>query len=138
MKVAICNNLHRKLSSSNWGTNASTIRTTALALSYSLAEYAAPVWARSAHAYKLDSELNSACRAFTGCLKPTNVDELYLLTGIAPPGIRPDVCARVEKANQETNETHSLYGQIPAERHLKSRNGFLHSVKPANFPPKEI
>ena len=78
----------RKLSRYRWGTNASTIRPTALALSYSVAEYAALVWARSAHAYKLDSELNSACRAITGCLKPTNVEELYLLSGIAPPSIR--------------------------------------------------
>ena len=135
MKVAIRNNLLRKLSSSKWGTNARTIRITALALSYSMAEYAAPVWARSAHAYKLDSEVNSACRAITGCLKPTNVEELYLLSGIAPPSIRRDICARVEKAKQETNEAHSLHGQIPAERRLKSRNSFLHSVKPANFPP---
>ena len=65
MKVATRNNLLRKLSSSKWGTNASTIRTTVLALSYSVAEYAAPVWARSTHAYKLDSELNSACREIT-------------------------------------------------------------------------
>ena len=78
MKVATRNNLIRKLFISKWGTNASTIRTTALALSYSVAEYAAPVWARSVHAYKLDSELNSACRAIKGCLKPTNLEELYL------------------------------------------------------------
>ena len=135
MKVATCNNLFRKLSSSKWGSNANTIRTTALALSYSVAEYAAPVWVRSAHAYKLDSEHNSACRAITGCVKPTNVEELYLLTGISPPSIRRDVCARVEKAKQETNDVHSLHGKIPSE---KSRNCFLHSVKPANFPPKVI
>ena len=83
MNVATRNNLLRKLSTSKWGTNASTIRTTALALCYSVAEYAAPVWTRSAHAYKLDSELNSACRAITGCLKPTNLEELCLLSGIA-------------------------------------------------------
>ena len=118
MKVATRNNLLRKFSSSKWGTNASTIRETALALSYSVAEYAAPVWARSAHAYKLDSELNSTCRAITGCLKPTNVEELYLLSGIAPPSIRRDICARVEKAKQEINEAHSLHGKIPAERRL--------------------
>ena len=68
MNVATRNNLLKKLSSSKWGTNASTIRRTALAPSYSVTEYAAPVWARSAHAYNLDSELNSACRAITGCL----------------------------------------------------------------------
>ena len=96
------------------------MRTTALALSYSVAEYAASVWARSAHAYKLDKEFNSACRAITGCLKPTNVDDLYLLSGIAPRSIRRDVHARVENVKQETNEAHSLYGKIPAERRLKS------------------
>ena len=49
MKVATRNSILSKLFSSKWGTNASTIRITALALSYSVAEYAAPVWARSAH-----------------------------------------------------------------------------------------
>ena len=36
------------------------------------------------------------------------------------------------------NEAHSLYGENPAERRLKSRNCFLRSVKPADFPPKVI
>ena len=138
MKVATRNNLLRKLSNSKWGANASTIRTTALALCDSVTEYAAPVWVRSSHAQKLNPELNSACRAVTGCMKPTNVEDLYLLAGIAPPDIRRDVCARVEKTKQETNGAHSLYGQNPAERMLKSRNCFLRSVKPTGFPPKVI
>ena len=71
MKVATRNNLLRKLSNSKWGANASTIRTTALALCYSVAEYAAPFGARSSHAQKLNPELNSACRDVIGCLKPT-------------------------------------------------------------------
>ena len=66
------------------------------------------------------------------------LEELYLLSGSAPPSIRRDVCSRVEKGKQETNEVHSLHGKIPAERRLKSINCFLHSVKPANFPPKVI
>ena len=73
MKVATRNNLLQKLANSKWGTSASTIRTTALALCYSVAEYAAQVWARSHHTHILDSDLNTACRAITGCLKPTNV-----------------------------------------------------------------
>ena len=32
----------------------------------------------------------------------------------------------------------TLYGQNPAERRLKSRNCFLRSVKPADFPSKII
>ena len=103
-----------------------------------MAEYAASVWARSSHAQKLNTELNSACRAVSGCLKPTNVEDLYLLAGIAPPDIRRDVCVQVEKTKQETNEAHSLYGQNPTERRLKSRNCFLRSVKPADFLPKVI
>ena len=93
MKVATRNNLIRKLSDSKWRANGSTIRTTALALCYYVAEYAAPVWATSSHAQKLNPELNSACIAVTGCLKPTNVEDLYLLAGIAPPNTRWDVCS---------------------------------------------
>ena len=138
MKVATRNNLLTKLATSRWGANASTIRTTALALSYSTAEYAAPVWARSPHAKNLDPALNQACRTVTGCLKHTNVENLYLLAGIAPPNIRRDVCARVEKQKQETKPTHSLFGQTPATRRLKSRHCFLSSVQPANFSAKVI
>ena len=108
MKVATRKNLLRKLSNSKWGANSGTIKPTALALSYSVAEYASPVWARSHHVQKLNTELNSACRAVTGCLKPTNVEDLYLLAGIAPPKIRRDVCARVEKTKQEANGAHYL------------------------------
>ena len=104
MNVATRNNLLNKLANSRWGTNARTIRTTALALCYSPAEYAAPVWERSAHAHLLNPELNQACRAITGCLKPANVDNLYLHAGIAPPEIRRSVCARVEKTKQIERE----------------------------------
>ena len=132
------NNLLTKLATSEWGANPSTNRTTALALSYSTAEYAAPAWVRSAHAKNLDPELNQACRSVTGCLKPTNVEDLYLLSGMAPPTIRRDVCARVERQKQSTRDTHSLSGQIPATRRLKSRHCLLSSVQPANFPAKVI
>ena len=92
MKVATRNNLLKKLANSMWGTNARTTRTTALALCYSTAEYAVPVWARSSHANKLNPVLNKACRSITGCLKPTNIEDLYLIAGIAPPDIRKKVC----------------------------------------------
>ena len=104
MKVATRNNLLKKIANSKWGTNARTIRTTALALCYSTAEYAAPVWARSSHANKLNPVLNQACRSITGCLKPTNVEDIYLIAGIAPPDIRREVCARVERTNQTKDE----------------------------------
>ena len=49
MKVATRNNLLTKLTTSKWGANPSTFRMTALALSYSTADYAAPVWAKSSY-----------------------------------------------------------------------------------------
>ena len=61
------------------------LRTTALALSFSAAsEYACPVWERSAHASHLDPVLNKTCRLITGCVKPTNTNNLHLLAGISP------------------------------------------------------
>ena len=138
MKVATRNNFLWKLANSKWGTSASTIRTTVLALCYSVAEYAAPEWVRSHHAHILDSELNPACRAITGCLKPTNVENLYLLAGITPPDMRRDVCARVEMKKHESNVAHSLYGQTPTESRLKSGRCFLSSVRPADFHPNVI
>ncbi len=55
-----------------------------LALCYSTAEYACPVWVRSPHAKKVDPAINATCRLVTGCLKPTPIDKLYILSGIAP------------------------------------------------------
>ena len=118
------------------GNNARTIRTTALVLCNSTAEYAAPVWERSAYSHLLNPELNQACRAITGCLKPTNVENLYLLAGIAPPEIRRSVCARVQSTKQVERETHSLFGHPPARSCLKSRRSFLTSVKLVHFPAK--
>ena len=86
---------------------------TAWALSYFAAECVAPVWARSPHANNLDPGLSQACRSVTGCLKPTNVDDLYFLSGIAPPAIRRDTCASVERQKQSTRDIHSLFGKIP-------------------------
>ena len=138
MKVSTRNNLLTKLATSKWGANPSTIRQTALELSYSTDEYAAPVWGRSPHAKNLDPELNQACRSVTGCLKSTNTEDLDLLSGIAPPAIRRDVCARVERQKQLTRDINTLFGQIPATKCLKSRHCFLSSVQPANFPAKVI
>ena len=72
------------------------------------------------------------------CISYEEQRGLYLLVEIAPPDIRRDVCARVEKTKQESNEAYSLYGQNPAERRQKSRNCFFRSVKPADFPTKVI
>ena len=96
-KTEARNNVLKKLFNTKWGASPSTIKTTALALCYTTAEYACPVWERPAHAYKVDPALNEACRSITGCLKSTNVENLYLLAGIAPPAIRRHTTAQRER-----------------------------------------
>ena len=73
-KVGTRNNIIRKLRTSKWGATPTTLRSSALALCYSAAEYACPVWERSTHAKKLDATLNETCRMITGCLKPKNTN----------------------------------------------------------------
>lgn len=75
-KVNTRNNILRKLLNSKWGTDSNTLRTSAIALSYSAAEYACSVWKASAHAKNIDKALNESSIIIIGCLKPT---ELYFI-----------------------------------------------------------
>ena len=108
-KVGARNNILKKLANTKWRTDAKTIRSTALALCFSAAEYAAPVWSRSSHAANIDPVLNTASRAISGCLRPTRVQDLYLLRGIAPPHIIREVSSQMEKTNTiwPTTSTHT-------------------------------
>src|SRR6218665_86589 len=67
-KVNTRNNLLAKLAGSTSGANASTLRSSALALCYSAAEYCAPVWARSHHTNLTDVKLNATMRIVSGAL----------------------------------------------------------------------
>ena len=124
-KVATRNNLLSKLANSNWGADPSTLRSTALALSYSSAEYCSAVWSKSCHAKNIDPELNNACRIVTGTLRPTPLPALYRLAGIAPPHIRRETQLRTQKHKQEYDERHPLAGHIPARSRLSSRSSFM-------------
>ena len=48
------------------------------------AECCPPVWCRRAHIPLTDSALNNALLIITGCLHPTQMDRLPLLSGIHP------------------------------------------------------
>ena len=124
-KVASRNNLLGKLANCNWGADPKTLRTTALALSYSTAEYCSAVWARSHHADKINADLNNACRIVTGQLKPTPLPALYRSVGIAPPSIRRETQTKIEKHKQETDPRHPLYGHCCPRKRLKSRKSFM-------------
>ena len=80
--------LMRRLAGSGCGAGAKTLRTAALSLVYSTAEYCAPVWCRSAHTPLIDSVLNDTLRIVTGCLRPTPTDYLPVFPGIQPAELR--------------------------------------------------
>ena len=80
------------------------------------------------HVSKLDPALNEACRSITGCLRPTSFENVYLLTGIAPPGVRRAATFRQERRKQTEDPRHSLYSHELVNKRLKSRNRFVHSV----------
>ena len=71
-------------------------------------------------------------RAITGCLKPTRVDDLDLLCGIAPPSISRESFSQIEITKQERYLRHPLFQHETAP---KPRNSFLHAVKPLNGEP---
>jgi len=82
------NNLLMKLAGSTWGASANTLRSSALALCYSTAEYCAPVWSRSAHTSQVDVQLNSTMCLICGTLCSTPLPWLPVLFNIEPPALR--------------------------------------------------
>ena len=96
-----------------------------MALSFSTAEYCAPVWGNSCHARKVDAELNNACRTITGTLRPTPLPLVYRLAGIAPPHIRRETRTKTQKHNQENDTRHTLHGHVQPRSRLKSRSSFM-------------
>ena len=130
-KVSSRNNLLRRLAGSKWGACATTLRTSALALVYSAAEYASPAWCRSSHAKKLDTALNDTMRLITGCLRPTPTAFLPVLSGIAPAPLRRELHTHrlVTKASSNPNNLlHDIVeGSVSlGQQRLKSRRPFSH------------
>ena len=77
----------------------------------------------SATLSKLDPALNEACRSITGCLRPTSVENAYLLAAIALPSVRTATIPRHEIRKQTKDPRHSLYSH-----ELRSRNSFIKSL----------
>ena len=65
-----------KLAVIDWGAPAPVLRTSAIALVYSVAEYCVPMWGRCAHVQHVDTQLNIAMRTVSGALRSTNINWL--------------------------------------------------------------
>ena len=129
-------NLIRKLAGSNWGAGFTTLRTSTLALVYSAAEYAAPVWSHSRHTSTVNIVLNDALRLISGTMAPTPTAMLPILAGIPPADIRRDhlVLRHAEKAHQHNSLVPSIPDNAPPQRirrdHFATRANMLHSCAP--------
>ena len=77
-------NLIKKLASTDWGADFTTLRTSAIALVFSADEYASPTWCQSRHTNKLDAAINDA----SGAMKLTSTQMLPVPAGIPPADIR--------------------------------------------------
>ena len=133
-KVCARNNIISKLTGTTWGASPSTLRSTALALCYSSAEYACPVWERSVHAKKINPALNATCQLVSRCLRPTPADSLYILSGIAPPESSRSAASSNERLRQVSDVRHHMHGNVPAKSRLKSRKSFLNAMNQMKQP----
>ena len=100
-KLNTRNNL-RKLTNSRWGAHPATVRTAALALCFSTAEYACSSCGRSRH------------------------------TGHVDIALTPKGCRQRISLLQEDDPRHPLHGQRPAKHRLPSINSFLDSTEALN------
>ena len=90
-KTRTRNNLVHMLAGTTWGAGAKPLRTSALTLCYSVAEYCVPVWRNSAHTNLVGVRLNNTMRTITGAVRCTMTDWLPVLSNIASADIRREV-----------------------------------------------
>ena len=114
----------------DWVAGAKTLCIATLSLVYSTAEYCAPVYCRSAYTHLIDSVLNNALHIVTGCLHPTPIDHLPVLSGIQPA----DFCQMVATLSLahcgSLDPNHILYGLLSGSSdtcqvRLRSRHPFV-------------
>ena len=126
----------------SWGASTPTLRTSTLALVYAPAEYCAPVWCISAHTRLVGVSLNAVRRTITGCLRPTQVEQLPVLAEIAPPPLRREAATLVlgRRACQHVHLLHDVVENPTHRKRLKSRRPLTHHAQQlvvSSVPPQE-
>jgi len=71
-KIKKKNSVINKLTGTTWSLSTHILRTSTLALIYSVEEYCAPVWEGSQHCSLIDVQLKKAMRKITGTVTYTN------------------------------------------------------------------
>lgn len=123
-KLKTRNNILHKISGISWGADAAVLRTSALALVYSVAEYCCPVWLNSAHTNVVDTQLHETMRIVSGTIKSTPLQWLPVLANIPPPVIRRKTALSKEWQKCCSNKL------LPVHRDCSSGVARLKSRKP--------
>ena len=134
-KLRTRNNLLTKLVGTTWGANTNTMRSTALALCYSVGEYCAPVWARSAHTNLVDVQLNSTMCLITDTLQPTPLPWLPVLSNIEPPALRRKAAVDKLLAKAAEHGDWGIHGDVtsPPPYRLSSRHPLWRDMEPVEI-----
>ena len=133
-KLSLRVTLLRRLVGLGWGAGAKTLCIATLSLVYSTAEYCAPVWCRCAHTRLIDSVLNDALHIATGCLRPTPMDHLPILSGIQPAELRRLGVTLSLAHRGSLDPNHILYGLLSGSSdtcqvRLRSRHPFVSAAR---------
>ena len=99
------------LTGTTWGGCSITLRNSTQTLVFSAAWIRVTVWSRTPHV-KVDVNINSAILTISGCLKPTHVFQLLVLTGIAMMKVASLILAM--KATK--HDWHHLHGTTITKR----------------------
>lgn len=125
-KLKSRNNILHKLAGTSWGCNGITLRTAALALVYSTAEYCCSAWLNSAHVNKIDIQLNETMRIVSGAIQSTPLEWLPVMSNIAPTHLRRKAALQREFNKIENNL------QLPIHQDLNDIRGNYRLV--SRFP----
>ena len=94
------------------GANTNTLRSSALELCYSVAEYCCPVWQRSTHVSLVDAQLHSSMRLISSSNRSTPLPWLPVLTNIEPPALQCRAATDKLITQAECHRDWSLYDDV--------------------------
>ena len=116
-------NLLKILATVNWGADFNTLKTSAVSLCHSVAEYCSLAWSGSLHCTKPDVSLSECMRLISGCIKSTPTEILPILSGIEPSDLRKEkqLLNLYNRSKAPSHPMHVIFDYHYNHR-LKSRN----------------
>lgn len=137
-KIKTRNSLINKLAGTTWGSSTHVLWTSTLALTYSIAEYWAPVWEGSQYCSLIDVQLRKALLKITGNVTCTNSQWLPVLPNIGQPHLRRQNCILREKKKIDKYLDLSIHEDGLENPRLKSRKPFVMRANGIADPRKLI